>query len=116
MIRFACQCGHPFVLDDSQAAGKVQCPNCRKLNDVPTHHDLAHMDEDGVLELKPLEMKKSPIGWRLLSQIYAKGRQDESGNDIDFRPTPEDLAAPGVAAPREPRRRSGPATIRKPGN
>jgi hypothetical protein len=104
MIRFACHCGHQFLLDDSEAAGAVQCPNCGKLNDVPTHHDLQHMGEDGSLELKPLEIEEEPQRLALLSQIYARGRQDELGNDIDFRPTPEEVAARGVPAAREPER------------
>jgi hypothetical protein len=102
MIRFACQCGHQFILEDSQAAGEVQCPDCRKLNDVPTHGDLALMADDGTIGLKPLEIEEEPDRLALLSQIYAKGRQDESGNDIDFRPTPAEVAARGVPAPREP--------------
>ena len=102
MIHFACHCGHSFDLDDSQAAGEVQCPQCGRLNDVPTRADLQFLGEDGSLELKPVEVAEEPDRLAVLSQIYAKGRQDAEGNDIDFRPRPEDLAVRGVPVARDP--------------
>ena len=40
MISFACRCKHRFSLPDDQAGGIIQCPDCGRLNDVPTLDDL----------------------------------------------------------------------------
>ena len=44
MIDFVCHCGFGFSVQDDMAGALVQCPKCRRLNDVPLLSDLEHLE------------------------------------------------------------------------
>ncbi|MCC6239734.1 MAG: hypothetical protein IT448_05520 [Phycisphaerales bacterium] len=52
MISFPCHCGWQLEVPEELAGGEIQCPNCFKLNDVPTLNDLTNLRSDGTFELK----------------------------------------------------------------
>lgn len=110
MIQFSCFCGHAFTVDDDQAGGTVQCPDCRKLNDIPQAGDLAGLGDDGTFNLTEPPVKPDPDRLGELTYIYHKGTTDADGNDIDLRPTPEDLLDVGAEIPLKD---EGPAPARR---
>jgi hypothetical protein len=84
MISFPCHCGQRFSLEDDMAGTLVQCPRCGRLNDVPTHDDLAHIDQDGTYMLdQPVQDKPGRIDE--LRRIYHPGKVDDQGQEIDLR-------------------------------
>src|SRR4051812_39267513 len=85
MIAFACRCKHRFSLPDDQAGGVVQCPDCGRLNDVPTLDDLPHLDVDGVFDIYADRPVDDPARLAQLGIIYAKGTHDAEGDEIDMR-------------------------------
>lgn len=91
MIEFPCHCGHVFRLDNDQAGGLVQCPDCRRLNDVPLHSDLAAIAEDGTYKVGDQHQPPPPDGLADLLYVYQKGALDEHGNEIDLKLKPSDL-------------------------
>lgn len=91
MIQFPCHCGHVFQLDNDQAGGLVQCPNCRRLNDVPLHSDLAAIAEDGTYKLDQELVPPQAEGLADLLYVYQKGPRDERGNEIDLKLKSSDL-------------------------
>src|SRR3954452_208910 len=92
MIQFSCFCGHAFTVDDDQAGGTVQCPDCRKLNDIPMAGDLAGLGDDGTFNLSEPPVKPDPGRLGDLTYIYHKGTTDARGDDIHLRTKPDDLA------------------------
>jgi hypothetical protein len=101
MINFPCHCKHRFSVAEDMAGGMVQCPKCGRLNDVPLLSDLPHIAEDGTynLELRP---DVADDALPELQRIYAKGRLDEHGNEIDLRQNVESLFAESEELPLEP--------------
>ena len=96
MIQFKCHCGQPFSVGDDQAGGLMQCPTCGRLNDVPTLSDLKNLDEDGNYKLDELELVEEPDRLDKLARTFTRRRTDDSGNEIDLRPTLDEVAAAGV--------------------
>lgn len=100
MIEFPCTCGHAFQLPDDEAGGFVQCPRCRRLNDVPTRTELAQIAADGTYKIEAPAPRRDPDAVAAdLAYIYQKGVRDADGNEIDLRLTPEERALAGVAEP-----------------
>ncbi len=105
MIQFACHCRHVFTLNDDEAGGLVQCPDCGRLNDVPTLGDLANLAEDGTFKVDSSDPVKEAHRLAELSLVFSKGRTDAQGNEIDLRRTLEDVAQdnePIDLTPEEP--------------
>jgi hypothetical protein len=93
VIRFFCHCGHPFELDDSEAAGLVQCPHCGRLNDVPSLSDLESISDDGTYKVDaPLVRPEATAD---LAYVYQRAKIDAEGNEIDLRITRADIEAVG---------------------
>ena len=95
MIQFPCQCGHRFTFPDNQAGGVVQCPDCRRLNDIPTLGDLAAIAPDGTYTFdKPAPKTGNPLGEMV--QVFGRDKLDSKGHPKDFRNTMDDIRAAGV--------------------
>lgn len=113
MIEFPCTCGHRFSLDPDEAGGLVQCPQCNRLNDVPTLSDLEQIAHDGTYKMEAAELRDPRPAEADLAYVYQKGLYDAQGNEIDLRNTPEERARAGIAhpiplAPSERPRGTGP--------
>jgi len=96
MIQFPCTCGRVFRVHEDQAGGTIQCPACRKLNDIPLLSDLGGLAEDGTFRMTGPAVEADPGRIDDLAHIYHGGRQDHRGDDIDLRNTEDDLANVGV--------------------
>jgi hypothetical protein len=95
VIEFLCPCTHRFVLEDSQAGGTVQCPKCRRLNDVPTVDDLRRLADDGTYLLDSAPVAEGPDVAETLAYVYQRGARDARGNEIDLRLRRADIEAIG---------------------
>jgi hypothetical protein len=99
MINFACRCSHRFSLPDDQAGGVIQCPQCHRLCDVPNLSDLGHLDadgnfnfdDDGVIPLAGDEQRLNT-----LHKAFTRAHTDEAGEEIDLRPTMQDVMNAGT--------------------
>lgn len=96
MIQFKCHCGQLFSLGEEQAGGLIQCPTCGRLNDVPTLSDLKNIDEEGNYKLDELEIVEEPDRLDHLARAFTRSRTDDHGQEIDLRPTLDDVARAGV--------------------
>jgi len=96
MIEFKCHCSQPIQTPDDEAGGMIQCPRCGRLNDVPTLSDLRNLDADGSFKLTDLEIVDEPTRLRHITQAFTRSRVDDSGDEIDLRSTPEDVARAGI--------------------
>jgi hypothetical protein len=96
MITFPCPCGtHSFSLPDDEAGALVQCPNCKRLNDVPTLSDLAAMEQDGTVKFAPEKPKSERNRLAELQRSFGRSRKDANGNEIDLRQTFDQLRSLG---------------------
>lgn len=103
MIDFPCHCGHKFSVGEDMAGGMLQCPQCGRLNDVPLLSDLQHLSEDGTYNLELLPEAPEEDRVSELTRLYRKGRTDDQGEEIDLRPTMQDIYnAGGEVIPLEP--------------
>jgi len=96
MIRFACHCGFDFEVPQDLAGGEIQCPQCGKLNDVPTLSDINNLDQGGIFKMTDAP---APMPSRLLAEAqraYTFKKQEEKVNDIDMRATVDEYLAAGV--------------------
>lgn len=96
MIEFKCHCSQPISVDDEQAGGLIQCPRCGRLNDVPTLSDLRNLDADGGFKISELEIVDEPERLHRVTEAFTRNRYDESGEEIDLRPSFEDVERAGV--------------------
>jgi hypothetical protein len=97
MIEFACRCNHRFSLPEDQAGGLVQCPQCKRLVDVPNLGDLDHIDADGSFKMdEDLIPLAEPDRLERLRRSFTRDRTDVDGADIDLRPTMEDVMKAGT--------------------
>lgn len=100
MINFACRCSHRFSLPDDQAGGVIQCPQCHRLCDIPNLSDLGHLDadgnfnfeDDGVIPLAGDDEQRLST----LHKVFTRAHTDESGEEIDLRPTMQDVMSAGT--------------------
>ena len=96
MIRFFCKCGHGFSLDDAEAGGTTQCPDCGLLVDIPLHQDLASISEDGTYKLDQAPVLNNPEVAADLIYVYTKGAADIDGYEKDMRLTDQELDLAGT--------------------
>ena len=99
MINFACRCSHRFSLPDDQAGGVIQCPQCHRLCDVPNLSDLGHLDADGNFNFDddgmiPLAGDEQRLN--TLHKAFTRAHTDESGEEIDLRPSMQDVMNAGT--------------------
>ncbi len=101
MISFNCACGHyKFSLPDDMAGGMIQCPKCRRLNDVPTSLDLTQIDEDGAYKLYDEPEATSTEAVRKMSRAFTRDHHDTGGSEIDLRNADQDFSRIGVGTER----------------
>lgn len=93
MIEFPCPCGQfKFSLQDDMAGGLVQCPRCRRLNDVPTHEQMLELDDTGVYKLdEPPPVPDTEKIVRSATRAFTRDRVDADGYEIDLRTTSDDV-------------------------
>jgi hypothetical protein len=98
MINFACRCSHRFSLPDDQAGGVIQCPSCHRLCDIPNLSDLGHLDTDGNFLFDDDGMIPLADEERLptLHKVFTRSHTDETGEEIDLRPTMHDVMNAGT--------------------
>jgi hypothetical protein len=96
MIKFPCHCGHQFTFEDDMAGRQVQCPDCGRLNDIPSLDDLRNISEDGTYKLDSAPALQEPGRFQRLHHVYARQKTDALGEEIDLRVTPEEIAAAGA--------------------
>jgi hypothetical protein len=96
MIRFRCTCNHLFESDDNMAGGLVQCPDCGKLNDIPTLSDLALISDDGTYKIGIETEEEKANRLAELKRAFGRTRVDEYGAEIDLRPTMQDVQNAGA--------------------
>jgi len=99
LIEFPCVCGFVFRLPDDQAGGLTQCPDCRRLNDVPTFSELGQIAPDGTYRVDTSPPPKPADDAADLTYIYRRGARDAEGNEIDLRLTDEELSRAGHGDP-----------------
>jgi len=97
MITFPCRCSHVFNLTEDQAGGMIQCPRCGLLNDVPRLSDLAGLAADGTIKLD--ELAQIPEADRLAQVSRAFARRPPGAEEIDLRPTIEEVERVGDTPP-----------------
>lgn len=84
------------------AGGLIQCPACGLLNDVPLRSDLTNLSSDGTynIELAPEPADQNePLAQ--FERAYARSRTDARGEEIDLRPTLEEIRHVGDVHPVE---------------
>jgi len=96
MINFPCHCGHRFLFEDDMAGRQVQCPDCGRLNDIPTLDDLRNISEDGTYKLDSPPALQEPGRFEKLHHVYARQKTDALGEEIDLRVTAQEVAAAGA--------------------
>ncbi len=104
MLSFACHCGHKFDLADDEAGGLIQCPQCHRLNDVPTLGDLAHLDADGTFKIDASPLAAEHDRMRKLREAFAPTHLDDDGDEIDLRPSFDDVRRAGAPPDLESRK------------
>jgi hypothetical protein len=93
MIEFSCLCGYHFAVPQDLSGGLVQCPTCKRLNDVPLLGDLANIDDDGIFKLDDApRLKDDPKRVAKLTYVFTRDHYDADGKPIDNRLTPQELA------------------------
>src|SRR3977135_1850349 len=93
MIEFPCRCGrYTFSVRLARAADPVQCPECRRLVDVPLLSELASIETDGLIKIGET---RSPAPHDSLvrekKRTFTRDHFDAEGNAIDMRPTFDDV-------------------------
>lgn len=99
MIDFPCPCGrYTFSVPQDMAGGLVQCPECHRLCDVPTLGEMKNLDDDGAYKLGPtVEPPESPQErLQKVARAFTRKHVDQSGQEIDLRPSYEDVLAAGT--------------------
>lgn len=95
MIDFPCHCGHRFSVGEDLAGSVIQCPQCKRLNDVPLLSDLDNIDEQGIYKLdEPPRLKDDPKRLTRMAYAFTRERYDAAGQPIDLRQVAAD--APGA--------------------
>jgi hypothetical protein len=103
MIDFPCTCGHLFSVPQDLAGGLIQCPKCKRLNDVPRLGELSDLDEKGMYKIGPDPSKKpDPQGIAEMATVFTRDHFDATGAPIDNRGkyTPVPLAGDKFIPPK----------------
>src|SRR5439155_7704203 len=95
MIKFPCHCNHTFVVDDDKAGGTIQCPQCGRLNDIPSLSDLEHIERDGTFKIEAPIIESEEDRLEKLRRAFARGTTDDEGKEIDLRPSIHDVRKAG---------------------
>lgn len=78
------------------AGGVVQCPDCKRLVDVPSLDELTSIAADGTFKIgAPVDLSE-PDRVKSLQHTFARQRVDEDGQEIDLRPTLEEVRNVGL--------------------
>jgi hypothetical protein len=86
MIEFPCNCGYRFSVPDDLAGSVLQCPQCKRLNDIPTLSDLANLDDGGVYKLDSApEIRNDDDRVSELTYVFTREHYDANGAPIDIR-------------------------------
>src|SRR5262245_59930796 len=94
MIEFSCLCGYHVSVPEDLAGGLVQCPKCKRLNDVPLLGDLPNIDDEGIFKLDDApRLKDDPQRVAKLTQVFTRDHYDAYGNPIDNRQSMQELAS-----------------------
>jgi hypothetical protein len=102
MIDFPCLCGFKFSVPADLAGGLIQCPQCKRLNDVPTLGEISNLDGEGIYKLEPSPQRHEPQRLGELFTAFTRQHFDAEGNPIDLRLTMQDvLRAGGEEVPLE---------------
>ena len=96
MINLTCPCGFRFSLPDELAGGAVQCPKCRRLNEIPEFDELPNLEPDGTIKLKPAEETPRKSAFVQQVRFFDPDRRGADGEEYDLRPTLEDVKKAGV--------------------
>jgi hypothetical protein len=98
MIQFPCQCGHRFSFPEEMAGAFTQCPQCKRLIDIPTLSDLATLADDGTIRLQqvPQTPVDDPLRIAELKETFIRKARDEEGHDYDLRLTREEINQAGA--------------------
>ena len=98
MIDFDCLCRqYRFSVPDELAGDTIQCPTCRRLNDIPTESNLQEMDEFGGYKIELVDDPKA-LDRDLAIKSYTRGRIDDDGHQIDMRQTFDEVMRAGAPA------------------
>lgn len=92
-------CGQIFRLPDDEAGGLIQCPQCNRLNDIPTLTELQQIAKDGTYKIEDAHQHDSQAAVADMGYVYQKGVYDRDGNEIDLRMTPAEAAEIGIGEP-----------------
>jgi hypothetical protein len=96
MIEFNCVCRqYKFSLPPEMAGSLIQCPTCRRLVDVPTLDEMAHIDSDGGYKFDG-ESKSKKLDAKTAARAFTSARVDEFGQEIDMRQTFEEVKRAGA--------------------
>src|SRR5262245_53587128 len=101
MIRFNCHCSHEFLVSEDQAGGMVQCPKCSRLNDVPTLGDMEHLEDGGIFKIED-KVVTPKLNLNTAKRTFSKDREDDSGDEIDMRPSVDQFMNIGAGSPEVP--------------
>src|SRR5438105_1986471 len=96
MIRFPCRCNFIFDLPEDQAGGVIQCPQCGRLNDIPTLSDLASITDEGTYKIETPAERAELDRLAKLQRSFTKQRVDDAGDEIDLRLTMDEIRAAGA--------------------
>lgn len=99
MVEFPCMCGQIFRLPDDEAGGLIQCPQCNRLNDIPTLTELEQLAKDGTYKMGDAHRRDGQADAADMGYVYQKGVYDRDGNEIDLRMTPGEAAVIGMGEP-----------------
>src|SRR4051794_24669861 len=96
MIEFPCNCGFQFSVGNDLAGSVIQCPKCKRLNDIPTLNDMASLDDGGLYKLDSApEVKNDPDRVAELTYVFTRDHYDANGQPIDIRAAITDEAGTG---------------------
>src|SRR4051794_14769634 len=96
MIRFSCNCGYDLEIPTDLAGGEIQCPNCGKLNDVPTLSDLQNIEEGGIFKVGDVTVAPPSTLLAEAQRAFTRDTTDHRGDDIDMRPDVDAFLRAGV--------------------
>lgn len=86
MIHFVCICGEPLDVPADMAGEQLQCPNCRRLLDVPQLGEANAFEEDGTLRLGEAVQPRSAL----------KDKFRTFSHHEDLRPTLDEFLIAGT--------------------